>query len=1342
MAPPPPIHPVYFKQIGIKDGLSQISVMSIYQDELGRMWFGTEEGLSIYDGKEIVTYKHSEDSVMARTIPIGNRTFPITGDKNGNVYFRSDDKFIRYDVRKERFTCLKSGNISTVFCRDGGAVLVASTDTVYRWDETTQTFHYITDVRIPHVFIYKLFVDSDSRLWIGTRNGLFRQNEAGRPDCILPDEDIFEIVEDSQSNLWIATRNAGMYIRNRQGEMKRIKHIPGQPNGIPHNQIRSFTEDNYGNMWIGTFAGLCKYTPSTGVYTVYRKDNQANTLQHSSVFSTCRDRQGTLWVGTYYGGVHYFNPETDCFSHYSADITRSDCLSHFFVGRMEEDKNRNLWICTEGGGLNFFDRKTKRFRHFMSDESRSSIAHNNLKCIRYSAKHDKLYIGTHTGGLTIYDMRRHTFRNFRDEKPEFHRMTGDIITQLEFYKEDTLIIYAQKGYFKLNLVTEQLTPLFERDTRPYASRFYIDSGDHIWLSNSSSLIKMNLHNLREATRYDRTKTGFGSFSISCIFEDFKGRLFFGTAGSGLYRYLPETESFTAYTAENNMLQSNYCYDIAQSEQNELIVSGDRGLSFLDVDNRRLRVIHLNALTLSGINSGCGLFVCRNGEIFAGGINGLTSFFEQEVFGINKSYDLYFSSLSVNAERILPDDKTKILRQALPFTEKITLKHTQNNFSLSFTSNNYIKTSTEDLFEYKLEGFDSRWIVGDKIIYTNITPGRYRLTVRERIASPGRTTPKSLSMDIVVRHAWYASPYACTLYFIIAYLLLFSFIRFHRVRRHLKISLEAERKDKERIEDLNRAKLQFFSNISHEFHTPLTLIIVQIERLLNNNIPPFIHHRLLKINRNAGYLQNLVSELLDFRKLEQGHITLKVREQNLIPFLKEIYLAFLELSAERNISYRFETGGMEEILCWYDPKQMRKVFFNLLSNAFKYTRPNDSIDISVKDETDAVTIKVIDSGIGIEKDDIDKIFNHFYQADSPKQSAVKSPGAGIGLAVVKGVLELHHGSIAVESKPSYGSIFVVSLRKGCSHFGRDEFAEPADLRNEFLKNNPPITPPGYLTATGGVAPPDESGTEAFASADPDKRSTVLIVEDNDELLQILHDILRPLYNIRSAHNGAEGLRSARRHKPDLIISDIIMPEMSGTEMCMAVKSDFETCHIPVILLTALSSTEHNIYGLQHGADDYVGKPFNEKALIARCNNLIKNRMIIKNKFSRNVDFDAQSISNNPIDQKFLDTINRIIEKNFDNPSFNINILAKELTLSRSSLYTKFEALTGMTPNDYVLQRKLKKAADLLKNNTVLNVTEISDRLGFGSPRYFSRCFKKQFTQSPAEYRKRVTTSSRR
>ena len=1390
--------PVYFRHIGVKDGLSQTSVMSIYQDELGRMWFGTEEGISLFNGKELISFKHSEDSVISQNIPIGNMSFPIVGDKDGNIYFRSDEKLLHYDIKSEKFSCLKNENVSTVYCKDS-IVLVASSDTIYTWDNKNKAFNMLLKANLHGYKIQKIFVDSKNRLWIGTHGGLFlynghydiHQNQGGNEFKMSPNDRkniesyadgvdeltqiiegryISEIIEDSKSNIWIATRSTGMYRINPDGIVKNFVHDPGDSNTIPHNQIRSFAEDNYGSLWIGTFRGLCRYNPATETFTTQTRNGLPGGLHHSSVFSTFKDVQGTIWAGTYYGGVHYFNPETDRFSFYSDDIRRNDCLSHFFIGRMTEDKDNNIWICTEGGGLNFFDRKTKTFRHFLSDKNKNSIAHNNLKCIEYSKKRNSLYIGTHMGGVSIYDIKNGKFHNFRDEIPDLHKVIGDVIINIKIYKEDTLIIQSRNGFFKIDLDNKKLHPLTNSNKSMIsADFFFIDSDNYLWLEKKSEIIRMSINNWDDIRYMNKQDVGFGSLKVSSIFEDNKGRLFFGTLGSGLYQFDKKTDSFISYRAENDLLQSNYCYGITQTEQNELIISGDKGLSILNINRKSLREINLNALLFSGINNGCGLLVCRNGEVFVGGIGGMTSFFDQEVFSINKDYDLYFSSLAINEEKILPCDKTKILKQALPYTKKIVLSHKQNNLNISFVSNNYINIHTEIPHEYKLEGFDDIWISGGNIIYTNIPPGNYKLVVREK-NTDYITNPKTISMDIVVRYAWYANPIAYTVYFIIAYMVFIFFLRLRNLRLRLITKLDAERKEKEQIENLNQAKLQFFSNISHEFHTPLTLIVVQIERLLNiNNLSPFIYNKLLKVNKQAIHLQNLIRELLDFRKLEQGQVRLKVQELKIVPFLKEIYLSFFELSSEQKIKYIFTAPETEEILCWFDPEQLQKVFYNLIFNAFKYTKPNGKIEVSVLEENDMIIIKVIDNGIGIEKSDLNKIFKRFYQADNTKYGLQKSPSAGIGLSVAGSILEMHHGTISVESKPSYGSIFIISLKKGNNHFSDSEIVLAGNHLDDFIikdldennsggqkyikdceqmqdliilpkKNIDTIEKQTSNTDGNNLEDNVAIGTEPEKIDFGKKKSTVLIVEDNDELLQILADILSPIYNTLSAHNGKEGLNFARKAKPDLIISDVMMPEMSGTEMCVAIKNNFDTCHIPVILLTALSSLEHNIYGLQHGADDYIGKPFSEKMLITRCNNLIRNRLIIKNKFSSNIDFDIQSVSNNPIDQKFLDTINRIIENNFDNPDFNVNILAGKLNVSRSSLYSKFEALTGMTPNDYILQRKLKKASDMLINNPELNISEISDKLGFGSPRYFSRCFKNQFGVSPADYKKNDTFRS--
>ena len=1324
---------IYFQHIGVQDGLAQSSVMSVYQDELGRMWFGTHEGISIYDGNTLISFKHSEDSILSQRIPVGNSNYPITGDRKGNVYIRSDAKLIHYDVREERFSCLKNENVSTVYCKDS-LVLVASSDSVYRWDQNDKTLNLLTKTNIPGNQIEVLFIDSKNRLWIGGQRGLFLLSTEHELQPIITDVYINEMMEDSQSNLWIAARENGMYQYSSEGNLILYLHNPTDPNSLPSNQVRSFTEDSHGNLWIGTFAGLCQYNPENETFTNHRRTDLPGSLNHSSVFSVYQDRQSTIWVGTYYGGVHYFNPETAFITFYPAAIRRrNDCLSHFFTGRMVEDKDRNIWICTEGGGLNFFDRQTKTFRHYMADTSVNSIAHNNLKSIAYSEKYDKLYIGTHTGGLSIFDMKKDAFHNFRDEKPDCHRLIGDVIIDTRLYKEDTLIIQSRNGLFSLDIVSGQLNPLFDDSNRINGIlSFFIDSRHNLWLSTIDAIIRLNMNDKNEWTIFEKTGTGFGSFAATCIFEDRKGRMFFGTIGSGLYQLDEKTGRFISFTAEKNLLLSNYCYDIAQSGQNELIILSDKGISLLDVEEKKLRVIHQEALLLSTINYGNCLLTCRDGEIFAGGNGGLISFFEQDIFKVNKDYDLYFTSLYVNDVKVTPLDETKILKQALPFTNKIILKHYQDNLNITFASNNYINACTNEQYEYYLYGFDDKWITGNHIIYTNLQPGKYELAVREKTTDP-LVAVKTITMDIIIRHAWYANPLAYIIYLSIVYYILSHIFRLRKTKLRLKTSLETERKEKEQIEQLNQAKLQFFANISHEFNTPLTLIAVQIERLLNSNsISPFVYNKLQKINKHALYVRNLISELLDFRQLEQGYITLKVKEMNIIPFLREIYYSFYELSMERNINYSFDVNGKDDIRCWFDTKQLQKVFYNLLSNAFKFTKPNDSIELTVREDADAIIIHVIDSGTGIDEKNIHKIFDRFYHSDASGHDLHKTPSFGVGLSLSKGIVALHHGTISVESKLSYGSLFTVRLKKGNSHFHDNEFSDntdPTSQRTVELSNHTAID-----TMHKGEEISELIADETIIHYSDNRKSVVLLIEDNEELLQILEEITRPLYRVFSARNGKEGLDIARKVKPDLIISDILMPGISGTELCVTIKNDFDTCHIPVILLTALSSVEHHIYGLQHGADDYITKPFDEKTLITRCNNLIRNRLIIKNKFSHNTNFDVQTISNNPIDQKFLDTINQVVEKNFDNPDFNMNKLARELNLSRSSLYAKFEALTGMTPNEYVLLRKLKKACELLKNNPGMSISEISDMLGFGSPRYFSRCFKNQFDLSPVDFRK--------
>lgn len=1324
------IYPIYFKHIGMQEGLSQLSVMAIYQDNLGRMWFGTEEGINIYDGVQTKVYKPSEFH-RQNTNPIGNQTHFIAGDKEGNVFFDSDNSLIRYDIRTQKFSCLRKSNVYAV-ASIKGTIWVGIDDSVFTWNPDKNEFDFVTKLESRNQHATCFQEDSGGRHWIGTTDGLFRMNDDKSLTCMIMGEDIYGLYEDSKYNLWISIRMNGMYKRDVHGNFTRYRYDPSHPNNISSNQVRDFVEDNFGNIWFGTFTGLNKYNPISNQFEVYARNPLPGSMTHSSVFPVYKDRQGTIWLGTYYGGVNYFNPETDIFTVYAANNTRNDCLDYPFVGKMVEDKDNNIWICTEGGGLNFFDRKTKKFTYFMADENRNSIAHNNLKAIAYSPERNKLYIGTHTGGLSIYDIKNKRFKNPYFEDPSYAVIAGDRINQMRIYK-DELICTGPKGIFKMNLETEKASPLFKSGKYYGNTCFLIDSKGYMWLAYGKGVWKINLENEEDQVQFRSGENGLGTFPISQIIEDKEGRIFLGPRGSGLFRYDEKNRRFIGYTTENSFIASNYCYELTLSTLDQLVITGDKGITFFDPDQNLFKVVELGtALPLSGINIGCGILVCKNGEIFVGGSNGMATFFEQQLFNSTKDYQLYFSDLFINNEQVSPGDPDKVLTAALPFTRKIELAYNQNNLIFTFTSNNYVNTLKKASYEYMLEGFDKKWIPSkdNNIFYTNLNPGKYTLIVREIQYDPNLEQPRTIKMDIHIHSPWYASGLAYFIYLVLILSILYSIYRFKKSQYMLQTSLEMERKEKEAIEELNQAKLQFFSNISHEFRTPLTLIISQIELLLqSSSLSPSIYNKLLKVYKNTYHMRNLISELLDFRKLEQGHMKLKVYEQDIVSFLKEIYLSFYEYASGHSITYNF-TAPEGRVLCSFDPKQMQKVFYNLLSNAFKYTKPNATIEMILENKENEVIIKVIDNGIGISKDDIDKIFDRFYQAENGISNITKTPSTGIGLSLTKNIIELHHGTIQVESTPGYGSIFIVRLLKGCTHFTEEELA-----RDQQEKQTESLIPDTVAFTDHMEEFSDAEQREVLIEGDDSPR-TILLVEDNEELLQILGSLFSPIYRVLLARNGKEGLEKAREERPDIIVSDVMMPEMSGTEMCLKIKNDFDVCHIPVVLLTALTSAEQNIEGLQRGADDYINKPFNAKVLLARCNNLVRNRIILQKKFSQQKDFDAQSLASNPIDQKFLDTVNSIIEKNLDNIDFDMNMMARELGLSRSSLYAKFKALTGMTPNDFVLSCKLKRAATMLTAQPDLQIADISDRLGFGSPRYFTRCFKAQFEITPAEYRKRA------
>jgi signal transduction histidine kinase/DNA-binding response OmpR family regulator len=679
------------------------------------------------------------------------------------------------------------------------------------------------------------------------------------------------------------------------------------------------------------------------------------------------------------------------------------------------------------------------------------------------------------------------------------------------------------------------------------------------------------------------------------------------------------------------------------------------------------------------------------------------------------------------EEIVPGDESGILTEILAKTSDIFLSYQQNNVTVEFATFNY-NSDRNRLFEYYLDGFDKVWTQtsGTTVTYTNLPPGDYTLKVRSM--ENKESLKDAICLNIHVSAPFYATIWAYLFYVLCLTALMVAFVRFKTRQAALRSSLEFERKEKERIEELNQVKLRFFTNISHEFRTPLTLILGQIEVLMQMDLGTTVYNRIQRIYKNAWHMRNLISELLDFRKQEQGYLKLRVEEQNLVTFTRQIYMCFYEYAQKKEITYRFDSVE-ETISVWFDPIQLQKVIFNLLSNAFKYTSNKGNITVEVRKVASQAVVSVCDTGIGIPVEHISKIFDRFYQTDNASSSSSFTLGTGIGLALAKGIMNMHHGKIEVESTVGEGTKFILSLPLGNRHFSDEEMAVTEG--RESL-----IIPEASVSSYGQLMAEEIKEPESQKNMDEEDKPTILLVDDNTELLSMLEDIFLPMYNVYTACNGREGLEMAQQIQPDLIVSDVIMPEMSGKDLCYKIKTNVELSHISVVLLTAQTSVEYVVEGLMFGADDYITKPFNIKVLVARCNNLIKNKKRLIAHYAGKVITEspvAEAI--NEKDKELLTKCVNIVRENFENPDFDVTALASELCMGRSKLYMQFKQMTGLTPNEFILKVKLDEAMSLLTEHPELNITEISVRLGFSSPRYFSKSFKAFFGIAPQGVRSR-------
>lgn len=1308
-----------FDRLTMTDGLSHYSVMATYQDERGLLWIGTRGGLDVYDGMHIKNCRHIPGDSSS---PISNNVRAITGDKNGHVFVLTIHGISIYGIATDRFTNIPVKQATTM-TYGAGRLFFASGRTVLSVtpDDTTPSLYIsgiLSDISVLHM--------ADSSLYIGTVDkGLLRYDiKTRRLNTVLPVGNITCVYPDYNGKIWVGTHADGLFCIDPSGRRLQFRHEEDNPNSVSSNFIRSICRDNRGRLWAGTFAGLSRYsgkgsdfenflTASDSPYT-----NSAGRLSHSSVWTITCDIQGTLWIGTYFNGLLSYNPKNDIFSTFRPGNMPGKALSFPVTGEMAEDSNGMVWIATEGGGLNRLNPSTGAIDWHIHH----SDAFNNIKALKYDSVRQCMWAGTHLGGLKKFDIAtgRYSVYPLCNDK-------ANIVCDIEIYDKNTLLLATHDGIYSFNISKEKFSPLFRKGNGGHAISLtldlVLDNSRNLWIGGADGGLycyNFNTKRLKLYRHNDNSPNSLASNDINFLYVSPSNDLWIGTAEAGLDKFDREREQFIHHTRAAGMLPSDCVFGARQLPDGRMLILTDKALALMDGNASTSYGIG-RAVPLSAFNNKAIHLSNDGSRAYAGGIDGMVTFSPYDLKNRETSYSIFPDKLMVDGREIFAGDGSGILSGAVSETQSLTLGAAHNLFTIYYAITDFTHDSNLNP-QYRLEGYSDEWFplrADHGISFTNLASGDYRLHVRGS-DEPG--APESI-MAISILPPLYLNRYLIIAYILVAIGLSWWSVNTYRRRIAMRQAIALERQHSRDMEEINQNKLRFFINISNEFRTPLTLIMGKMESLMRS--PEMPHALLNKVNgayTNCVLMRDMMAELLDFRRYEQGAMNIKVAEHNVVKFLAEIHTLFRDYAADKGIHFRFNRSN-ESLMLWYDPAQLRKVINNLLSNAFKHTQTDGEVTISVRRGDGSVIIEVSDTGCGIPAEDIDKIFNRFYQCDTGVDGDWQ--GIGVGLALSKGIVDLHHGKIEVFSTPGQSTTFTVTLPMGREHFSDNQIAGVGDYRQAQEYN---------IQHTRPMLPSDMPARVVDDTV-PIRDNIIVVAEGNDQLREMLDDIFRPYFRVLATGDGTEAMRMIEENSPSLIVSGYLLPGISGVKLCKKVKAQNATADTPFVFVSSHSADLDILEALNAGADDYITIPFDVRQLLARCRNLIaKHHKLSNNPGPAPINDNTDTmLASNSADIAFMHRALKIIEDNISDSEFNIDRFAADMNVSRTSLFLRIKTVTGQTPNDFIISIKMKRAVEMLREQPETNITDIAYALGFSSPRYFSRCFKERFNQSPRAYR---------
>ncbi len=1334
-----------FDHISVIDGLSQSTVLSICKDSRGFLWFGTRDGLNRYDGRTIKQYKN--DPLDPKSLIFDDYIYTIVEDKKQKLWIGTQRGVSYYSPETDSFeqinykTAGKSSSSSFAVlyilpARDGKVWFGTNDGLLYIDHVNSRKFKAFNKGNgLAGTEVYSVFEDAIGNIWVGTVTGVSklipsRDKKSYTIKNYFADKNnpqslsanfVRTIAEDNKGQIWLGTERGGVNLY--QSTTDNFKRYTSKNSRLNDDIVRKIYVAKDGTMWIGTMNGLNVYNPFTKDFQVYRHDpDNEKSINDNSIKDLYEDNNGSIWIGTNFGGVNVAHRNSLTFDIFRHNTFTSNSVSGNLISVLAKDNNDNLWIGTEGRGLNFYDTKSKTFKRYTHQEQNSaSIGSNTVKSI-YVDQKNNIWIGLFEGGLELFNPQTGGFKHFRPNSSDPHALNHGYISAIDGDKDGNIWIgTSTKGVNILNPQTNvfshiNTTTKSKTLNSDYIKDILIDSKGNVWVGTVQG-INLLRKGAPSFVYFTKGESGLISNYINCIEEDQKGNIWIGAHKGGLSVYDAKKGQFKNYTKANGLISDNIV-GINFDLENNVWISTDNGLSMLNVQKQTFKNFDINDGLPSNEFSLNSSLRDSEGNLYFGTYNGLISFRPKDIAFNNNPPKIVFTSLKLFNQLVKVNGEDGILDEDISFKDKLVFKAHQNIFSVDFIAFNYI-SSSRNKYAYKLEGFEKEWNYVDNpsATYTNLPAGTYTLLVKAS-NNDGVWTENPKELTIKVLPPLWKTWWAYLIYTILFIVIWYQVNKFLRKQQKLETDLYYEQLNHEKQEELYQSKLEFFTRISHEIRTPLTLIFAPLERLIESTKQDtLLNKQLFSIKNNTERLLHLISELLDFRKIDTGNLKLKLQAVDLEIYCQQIFESFKAQAQAKDIEFVFETE--QDLYVRVDIHQMEKVIFNLLSNAFKYTKAGGKVILRLRGDEDAIFIDVEDNGTGIPAEDQQKIFDNFYQS---KNETVKNVGWGIGLALVKNIVELHEGQIFLESRvetPEANGFtcFTVKLQRA--------FVTESELM-EVKEETPILSAMSLEEARLLQENPVENNTST-----KEKAHTVLVVEDNDELRTFLVQSLSENYQTLEARDGQEGLDLALKEVPDIIVSDVTMPNMDGFEFCSLVKQHETTSHIPVIMLTAMASHMHQVGGLESGANIYLTKPFSVQLLELHIKNLIRSAEALKEKFSRQVMLMPRNIEIEHPEEKFLNKLVQIVEDSMEDSDFNVSILVDKIGMSQTVLYKKIKALTGMTITDFIKSLRLKRAAQLLDQRK-LNISEVAYSVGFNDRKYFSKEFKKQFGKSPSEY----------